>query len=127
MESAQWPRYLRVAHWLHEQRQWKSSQELAEVFAVSVKAIADDIGKLRRRPDVFEFEEKKVGVCTLIHVVHIYPYQLDKRQEPCCLSIKLSAPALIWRTLLTRPWHQMVLTTPPERSPGTSALGSHVE
>ena len=110
------PRYLRVAHWLHEQKRPISSREVADVFNVPVKAISDDFSKIRRRPDIMDIHEQKVrhkgGQQYLLHILNIHPYILDERQSPHRKNGKQNMfdAALTWRGLLSRPWHQMVLT-----------------
>lgn len=108
------PRYLQVAHWLHEQRRPISSREVAEAFNVSPKAVSDDFSKIRRRSDIMDVHEQKIR-CNgaqqyLLHVLNIHPYILDERQCPHRQGSPWNAPdtALTWRHLLSRPWHQVV-------------------
>jgi hypothetical protein len=113
------PRYLRVAHWLHEQQRWVSSREAANVFCVSIKTMSDDFAKLRGRPDIVEFDEQKIsnkngrgGWQYLLRVVSINAYMLDGRQYPrqqCNERDEIFGWSLAWRELLTRSWVQMDL------------------
>lgn len=109
------PRYLRVAHWLHEQQRPISSREVADVFSVPVKAISDDFAKIRSRPDIMDIHEQKVrykGVQQyLLHILNIHPYMLDERQYPHRQDDEKNTHDAVptWRDLLSRPWHQMVL------------------
>ena len=108
------PRYLRVAHWLHEQQRPISSREVAEVFSVSPKAISDDFAKIRRRSDIIDVHEHKVrdkGVqLYLLHVLNIYPYMLDGRQCPHRKEGERDGlgATLTWHDLLSRQWGQLV-------------------
>ena len=109
------PRYLRVAHWLHEQQRPVSSREVADIFSVPIKAISDDFAKIRRRPDIMDINEQKIrhkGVQKyLLHILNIHPYRLDERQYPHRQDDEQNTldASLIWRKLLSHHWHQMVL------------------
>lgn len=108
------PRYLRVAHWLHEQQRPISSREVADVFNASPKAISDDFAKIRRRSDIMDVHEQKVrdkGVQQyLLHVLNIYPYMLDERQCPHRKEGECEGlgPTLTWHDLVCRQWSQLV-------------------
>ncbi|PPA27860.1 hypothetical protein C3737_22260 [Aeromonas jandaei] len=108
------PRYLRVAHWLHEQQRLISSREVAELFSVSPKAISDDFAKIRRRTDIMDVHEQKVrdkGVqLYLIHVLNIHPYMLDERKCPHRKEGKRDGlgATLTWHDLLCRQWGQLM-------------------
>ena len=108
------PRYLRVAHWLHEQQCPLGSREVADAFGVSVKAISDDFAKIRRRTDIMEVHEQKVcdnGVQKyLLHVLAIEPYVLDERRCPHPRGVEPEGlgSSLTWYDLLCRPWRQLI-------------------
>ena len=108
------PRYLLVAHWLHEQQRPISSREVADVFSVCPKAISDDFAKIRRRTDIIDVYEQKVrnkGVQQyLLHVLNIYPYMLDDRQCPHRKEVDIGGlrATLTWHDLVRRPWCQLI-------------------
>ena len=108
------PRYLRVAHWLHMQQRFISAREAAVVFDTSVWSMGQDFSKIRRLPNIIEFEEMRVpsqgGLQYLLRVRYIYPYALDGQQQPHRRrgnGASYDIP-LTWRDLLLRPWHQLV-------------------
>ena len=108
------PRYLLVAHWLHEQQRPISSREVADVFSVCPKAISDDFAKIRRRTDIMDVHEQKVrhkGVQQyLLHVLNIHPYMLDKRRCPYRKEVEWDGlgTTLTWHDLVCRPWNKLV-------------------
>lgn len=108
------PRYLRVAHWLHEQQRPISSREVAEAFGVSPKAISDDFAKIRRRTDIMDVHEQKVrdkGVQQYqLQVLNIHPYMLDERKCPHRKDIEREGlgSTLTWHDLVCRPWRQLI-------------------
>lgn len=112
------PRYLRVAHWLCEQRGWMSSREVAGVFGVSPKSICDDFASIRSRPDLFEINERKAkcrgGEHYLIQVTTVHPYVLDSRRSPHRKGHQrpttLRDSPITWRDLLTCSWHRLDLS-----------------
>lgn len=108
------PRYLQVAHWLHEQQRAISARETADVFGISSWSIERDFAKVRALPGIVVFDEKRVpaqgGQRYLLRVLRIFPYWLDEHQQPhqqLSSSWGLNAP-LTWRDLLCRPWGQLV-------------------
>ncbi len=114
VEFATEPRYIRVAYWLYQQQRLISAREAAEIFGVSPWALGEDFAKIRRLPDIFLLEERKVpssgGLQSLIRVRHIYPYAFDSQQQPYRVAgnAALRNTPLTWKDLLLRPWHQLV-------------------
>lgn len=106
------PRYLQVAHWLHQQARPMGSREAARAFEVTLKTMSDDFAKIRKRPDLIEFDEQRVrckgGYQYLLHIKHIHPYRLDNRLCPIVQAQVPSAPPLLtWRDILSHRWHQL--------------------
>ncbi|HHQ4553411.1 hypothetical protein [Aeromonas veronii] len=108
------PRYLQVAHWLHDQQRAISAREAADVFGVSSWSIERDFARVRGLSGIVVFDEQRVpskgGQQYLLRVLQIFPYWLDEHQQPhqqLASSWDLNAP-LTWRDLLCRPWCQLV-------------------
>lgn len=109
------PRYVRVAHILLEEKTWLTSREVAVLLAISPRAISDDFAAIRRRPDIFEFDEKtefnKGKKYYLMRIFHIYPYVLDGRRCPQLAASRQeeTRPSIEWRDLLSHHWHALDL------------------
>lgn len=108
------PRYLQVAHWLHDQQRAISAHEAADVFGVSPWSIERDFARVRALSGIVVFDEQRVpskgGQQYLLRVLQIFPYRLDEHQQShqqLASSWGLNAP-LTWRDLLCRPWCQLV-------------------
>ena len=108
------PRYLQLAHWLHEQSRAISAREAADVFGVSPWSIERDFARVRTLSGIVVFDEQRVpskgGQQYLLRVLQIFPYWLDDHQQPyqqLASYWDLNAP-LTWRDLLCRPWYQLV-------------------
>lgn len=104
---------MRVAHWLHDNSQPMTANDLSKIFGVGTKAISDDFAKIRRRGDIIEYSEKKIksigGSRQLFKVIFIYPYTLDERQCPQrAYDERLSTkPKLTWHDLLSKEWKRL--------------------
>lgn len=108
------PRYLQVAHWLHDQQRAISARETADEFGVSSWSIERDFAKIRALSGIVVFDEQRVpsqgGQQYLLRVLRIYPYQLDEYQQPHQQGheVRESNAPLTWRDLISRPWSQLV-------------------
>ncbi|MGL4616173.1 MAG: hypothetical protein ACRCVV_20225 [Shewanella sp.] len=108
------PRYLQVAHWLHDQQRAISAREAADEFGVSPRSIERDFSRIRALSGIVVFDEQRVpskgGQQYLLRVLRLFPYELDEHQQPHQLVTSigdLNAP-LTWRDLLCRSWCQLV-------------------
>ena len=104
------PRYMKVAHWVYEQKRFVCSRETAKKFGVSAWAIGEDFSKIRLHPEVIVFEEQSVssrgGKKYLLRIHFINTYQLDDNLQPL-LSSELprgDVRPLTWRDLTSRKW-----------------------
>lgn len=107
------PRYLRIAHWLNEQTQPMTANDLSKIFGVGTKAISDDFAKIRRRSDIIESSEKKItsmgGTRQLLKVTFIHSYILDERQCPHRTNDEDTPKnnKLTWHDLLSTKWSRL--------------------
>ncbi|MGL4614036.1 MAG: hypothetical protein ACRCVV_09085 [Shewanella sp.] len=107
------PRYLRVAHWLNDQAQPMTANDIAKIFGVGTKAINDDFAKIRRRSDIIESSEKKItsigGTRQLLKVIFIHSYILDERQCPQRSNDDdvSKNSKLTWHDLLSKDWSSL--------------------
>ena len=74
------PRYLQVAHWLHDQQRAISVREAADVFGVSPWSIERDFARVRALSGIVVFDEQRVpskgGQQYLLRVL-----QVDRKQQ----------------------------------------------
>lgn len=80
------PRYLQVAHWLHDQQRAISAREVADVFGVSYWSIERDFARVRALSGIVVFDEQRVpsqgGQQYLLRVLQVFPYWLDEHLQP---------------------------------------------
>ncbi|WP_370881569.1 CaiF/GrlA family transcriptional regulator [Aeromonas salmonicida] len=106
------PRYLRIAHWIHMQQRFFSSEDISQQFNIPVRRVSDDFALMRRRTDIITLEEVREwrnGTWRrLIKVMIIHAYQLDARQCPRRIGAegfdKSKHIANTWRMLLSASW-----------------------
>lgn len=120
--SSPLPRYLQVAHWLHDQQRYISAREAADVFGVSSWSMERDFARLRALSGIVLFDEHRVpsrgGQKYLLRVLKIFPYGLDEQQQPHHKVVNswCQNTSLTWRDLLCRPWYQLVSRQQRNRS-----------
>jgi hypothetical protein len=118
MDSKLLPRYLAVAHYIHQQDCMVSVRDVAAEFNITKKMACDDFYKIRQRKDIIIIEQQneKCGNFTkiLLKVVNIYPYTLDKRMSPRCATVRSdilsnmpTKPSITWDMLVSLPWHRL--------------------
>lgn len=103
------PRYLRIAHWIYEQQQFFSSEDISQQFNIPVRRVSDDFALMRRRTDIITLEEAREwrnGTWRrLIKVMMIHTYKLDARKCPRRIGgegyDKSTYIANMWRMLLS--------------------------
>lgn len=103
------PRYLHIAHWIYEQQQFFSSEDISQQFNVPVRRVSDDFALMRRRADIITLEETREwrnGTWRrLIKVMMIHTYKLDARKCPRRIGAegydKSTYIANTWRMLLS--------------------------
>ena len=80
------PRYLQVAHWLHDQQRAISAREAADVFGVSSWSIERDFARVRGLSGIVVFDEQRVpskgGQQYLLRVLQIFPTGLTNTSNP---------------------------------------------
>ncbi|MFM5181579.1 hypothetical protein ACEUAY_18655 [Aeromonas veronii] len=108
------PRYVEVAHWLYEQQRFLSARETATQFGDTPWSMGYIFAKIRRRPDIFVFDERQVrisgGKQILIRVNYIRPYRLDEKnqiQRQCSDRDNVGRP-LTWHDLLCCKWSDLI-------------------
>lgn len=108
------PRYVEVAHWLYEQQRFLSAREAATQFGDTPWSMGYVFAKIRRRSDIFVFDERQVRVSggkqNLIRVNSIRPYRFDEKnhiQLQCSESDNVERP-LTWHDLLCCQWSDLI-------------------
>ncbi len=108
------PLYLRIAHWIYEQRRMISAREVVELWGGSPWAMEQIFSTIRLQTEIILSEEKVVpckgGKKYLIRVIYIYPYTLDISNIPR-RKIELyrgrNVP-LGWKDLICRKWSTLI-------------------
>lgn len=103
------PRYLRIAHWMHEQQRYISSEDVARQFNLPLKRVCDDIFLIRQRVNVIEsneLKERRDGKWwRLVKVTCIHEYILDSRNFPHRVGAKQhkkpDVMSSVWHVLLS--------------------------
>jgi hypothetical protein len=104
------PRYLRVAHWMHEQQQFFSSENIVRQFNLPPKRVSDDFSVIREMGNIIELDEIKERrsgkLWRLIKVTFIHDYVLDARNYPHRIGERQYSKSEI----IASTWHVLLST-----------------
>jgi hypothetical protein len=114
------PKYIKLAHWLHEQGKPIALTEVAKHMGVSLSGVYHYISSIRKCADIFQIKINQICMAKkdqyAIRVLSIRPYKLIRGRRPIlrddlldyCTSQFISMDDM-WKQLVSRPWKKLQL------------------